>query len=191
MCGIFGIIISPAKRITFNTAKLTVNRLFRLSESRGSDSSGLSVLAGDMIQVYKKAEKASTLIRNRDYNKFLSEALLGKNSRRTNKLDFRAKTIIGHTRMTTDGSENMHHNNQPLICDQTVGVHNGIVVNADAVWAHFSNFSRKYEVDSEIIFRLIQYYIDKKYTIHDSAINTFQCIEGMTSIACMFGKRDF
>ena len=65
MCGIFGIIVSPAKEITFDIAKLTVNCLFRLSESRGSDSSGLSVLAGDMIQVYKKAEKATDfLIKN-------------------------------------------------------------------------------------------------------------------------------
>ena len=191
MCGIFGIIVSPEKEITFDIAKLTVNHLFRLSESRGSDSSGLSILAGDMIQVYKKAEKASVLIRKRDYNKFLMKALLGENPRKTNKVDLSPIAIIGQTRMATDGSVSMHENNQPIICDQTVGVHNGIVVNADAIWPHFFNLSRKYEVDSEIIFRLIQYYLDKQYTIYESASETFKCIEGMTSIACMFGKKDF
>ena len=97
MCGIFGIIVSPEKEITFDIAKLTVNHLFRLSESRGSDSSGLSILAGDMIQVYKKAEKASVLIRKRDYNKFLMKALLGENPRKNNKVDLSPIAIIGQT----------------------------------------------------------------------------------------------
>ena len=58
---------------------------------------------------------------------------------------------------------------------------NGIVVNADAIWPHFSNLDRTSEVDSEIIFRLILYYLDKQYTIYESASEASKCIEGMTS----------
>ena len=144
-----------------------------------------------MIQLYKKAKKASMLIRDRDYNKFLRRSLLRGNPHKTNKVDLKPIAIIGHTRMATDGSVALHENNQPIVCDQTVGVHNGIVVNAEAIWPHFSHLTRKYEVDSEIIFRLIQYYLDKKYTICKSTNETFKCIEGMASIACMFGNRNF
>jgi glucosamine 6-phosphate synthetase-like amidotransferase/phosphosugar isomerase protein len=61
--------------------------------------------------------------------------------------------VLGHTRMPTKGSRWRNVNNHPLVAGHVVGVHNGIIVNDDRIFAH-TGLPRSGEVDSEVIFRL-------------------------------------
>jgi glucosamine 6-phosphate synthetase-like amidotransferase/phosphosugar isomerase protein len=52
----------------------------------------------------------------------------------------------------TNGTQEHNTNNQPVIKDGVVMVHNGIVCNVDALWdKHRQEIERSYEVDTEVI----------------------------------------
>ena len=75
MCGIFGIINFDN---TPNNKKLLARKiqsLFKLSESRGKEASGLAILddISDEVTVIKSQQSASELIRNQTYRSLLSE----------------------------------------------------------------------------------------------------------------------
>ena len=58
---------------------------------------------------------------------------------------------MGHARMVTNGSAESHENNQPVILDGIVCIHNGIIVNDEQLWAAHPDLQRKYEVDTEVL----------------------------------------
>ena len=44
------------------------------------------------------------------------------------------KLAFGHARLVTNGSQLNDSNNQPVVKDDIICIHNGIVVNADDLW---------------------------------------------------------
>ena len=56
----------------------------------------------------------------------------------------------------TNGTQLNPVNNQPVIKDQIIGVHNGIIVNVDDLWQKYPNLDRQYEIDTEVLFTIIQ-----------------------------------
>ena len=42
--------------------------------------------------------------------------------------------IFGHSRLVTNGTQLNSDNNQPVVKDNIIGIHNGIIVNSDSLW---------------------------------------------------------
>ena len=51
MCGIFGITGTSQSRLPINILENTLNNLFKLSSSRGSEASGIAIKANHSIEV--------------------------------------------------------------------------------------------------------------------------------------------
>ena len=71
----------------------------------------------------------------------------------------RLMSIIGHCRWPTQGSPENNLNNHPQVVGNIIGVHNGVINNDHELFASFSKvIDRQAEVDTEIIFSLINHF---------------------------------
>ena len=123
MCGIFGILDSK----NFSVSQNTITKLVSNSEQRGRDSSGLMFIDDlNGYHVHKSDQRISTLhkqLKNRE-----------------------TKLILGHSRLVTNGMTD----NQPVVLNDSIVFHNGIIVNTDELWPIISQ-KRTLEIDTEII----------------------------------------
>jgi hypothetical protein len=163
----------------------TTNALFQLSESRGKESAGLAVLTDKTIYVFKQPMSASTMIRSKEYHE-LFDRITENGSWNGNGSRQPAIALIGHSRLVTNGTQEIHGNNQPVIKDGLVGIHNGIVVNVEDLWREFPHLNRRYEVDTEIVLSLIQGYRTQTGSLVRGIQAAFEMIEGTASIATLF-----
>ena len=187
MCGIFGLLACEGSSLTPTLLRATVDQLFKLSESRGKESSGVASLSNGTIGVYKRPIRASLLVGDREYRRLLAGA--SGNSRvdnpgKRNRLG-RPVAVIGHTRLVTNGVLEINQNNQPVIKSGLVGVHNGIVVNDEDLWKRFPSLRQDYTVDTEVILALIRLFL-KNNSLTEAVRNTFRLIRGSASIAVLF-----
>ncbi len=180
MCGIFGLAISRDYPITGKQVKNQVDLLFRLSETRGKEAAGIALMNEREITVFKRPLRAKKFIQKKDYQQLFQEK---NNINCTNKKSIHPVAVIGHSRLVTNGAYEVHENNQPVITSNLVGVHNGIIVNDEELWKTQVKGPRTAEVDSEIIFALIEKYL----TIRDDLIwaitSAFKILKGTASIA--------
>lgn len=117
-----------------------------------------------------------------DFKGFLSDCLNQMKTGPDGKL-IQPLTAFGHCRLVTNGAETLSDNNQPILVDHSVGLHNGIVANDRTLWQAYGDITRQSHVDSEIIFRLIDHHIEKGDSVHESLRKTFAEMEGAASIA--------
>jgi hypothetical protein len=120
MCGIFGI-ISPSSWPKGDLVELT-----RYAQQRGRDSSGLLFLRDDAYHVHRADFPISRL---------LDEAS-----------PYGMPIVMGHSRLITNGLGD----NQPVLREDICVLHNGIVVNHDAIWDEISE-QRHQQIDTEVI----------------------------------------
>ncbi len=177
MCGIFGLLVPAQTDFDGSQLRRTLDRLFRFSESRGKEAAGLALRTDDRIQVYKRNIPASRFLRQAGYRRLFRDGRIQP---------FAPLAAIGHSRLVTNGSEEVHRNNQPVIVDDAVGIHNGIIVNADALWQRFDELERRSEVDSEILFKLIRHFVAQGQTLAEATRSTFAHCLGQASIAALF-----
>lgn len=187
MCGIFGLAVNETSHFDTASFRSVVGELFKLSESRGKEASGLALMTGDQIRVMKRAVSPSQIMRSWDYRQFFDFAF-SKNSRQTIR---QPAALIGHARMETDGSHRVHGNNQPVCREGIVTVHNGIIVNPAELWLEFPELRRELEVDTEIIPALMGHHYRQGASLVESVRSTYRRIEGMASIAALFDKLDY
>ena len=158
MCGIFGVI---AKKEIYNTEELVnvLEDIAKLSQVRGKDSSGLAFRSDSQksINVLKGPISVDNLLRTKEYEVF-KNIILEDISDRNNTGIFAA---LGHARLVTNGSQLEDVNNQPVVKDGIVGVHNGIIVNEDILWNKFPSLKREYEIDTEVIYSVFRYYLNE------------------------------
>lgn len=185
MCGIFGVIYGENSSFTPISTKLVINELFKLSESRGREASGMALLSDNTIFVGKYALPASEMIRRKEYKRIFKE-ILPENSASGNEKARYPISIIGHSRLVTNGGQQIHDNNQPVISSGMVGIHNGIVTNVDDLWAKLPLLERKYQVDTEVLLSLIRKFYHEEGSLLLGVQKTFRLIEGATSIAAYF-----
>ncbi len=175
MCGIFGLITTNELDVVNKNYLKVVNYLFKLSESRGKEASGFITKSEKNIDYYKTPESASKMIKSREYfNHF-------------NKLKMPI-SIIGHSRLVTNGTQENHDNNQPIMSQGIVGVHNGIITNVNELWNTYKMIEREHEIDTEIIFKLLTYYINKSSSLESAVGLTFSKLLGTASIASFFSN---
>ncbi len=184
MCGIFGIVLRENNGFSKNLTINVIKKLFRLSESRGKESSGLAIIDKDYIQICKSNLSAKDMLSLKEFNNFINKNL------KKEKID-EGLTFIGHTRLVTNGSDEIHYNNQPVINDDSIAIHNGIIVNDENIWEKYPELKREYQIDTEILLKLISYYYSNNHLIINSVNKAYKQIKGNTSVAVAFKDFDY
>lgn len=179
MCGIFGLTVSNNSAIDNLLFKSIIDELFKLSETRGKEASGLALRIDGALKVYKCALSASELVKLNDYKKIFNN----------HKTD-RPIAAIGHSRLVTNGAQIFNQNNQPVIKKGVVGVHNGIIVNLEKIWKNLASEKRETDLDSEALFALLQNRFEKNGRLLDAVRKTYETIYGMASLAVLFQQLD-
>ncbi|REJ82334.1 MAG: hypothetical protein DWQ44_07805 [Bacteroidetes bacterium] len=182
MCGIFGLVGRKGSELSLSLVKEITDELFVLSERRGKESSGIAVKNTRLgsISVYKQSIPASELIKSNQYRKFFRNSFLNGNSDAVSPF-----ALIAHARLVTNGSQENNNNNQPVIKDEAVAVHNGIIVNVDDLWKKYSSIPREFEVDTEVLIALIRQKMREDKSMEASVREAFSEIYGAASIAML------
>ncbi|MBU79193.1 MAG: glucosamine 6-phosphate synthetase [Flavobacteriales bacterium] len=158
MCGIFG---------AFTIRSINKNLIKKLaihSEQRGIDSSGICFIQNSNFKVVKADFRLKKLLK---------------------KYEIKSTSLIaGHSRLVTDGMED----NQPVVSENVVVLHNGIIVNHDQIW-HRINRERKLEIDTEIINALVEEYLDSNLEIENLPRLLLSRFKGVVSAAIFLPKR--
>ncbi|AHE67643.1 hypothetical protein Loa_02099 [Legionella oakridgensis ATCC 33761 = DSM 21215] len=187
MCGIFGIVADQNSKFSTSLLDSLIRKMFKLSESRGKEASGLAVRLED-IQIYKQAISASQLIKSAEYRKLMSQLLsqVSKNDQLEKSF-----ALIAHSRLVTNGIQANNNNNQPVTNSGLVGIHNGIIVNVDELWQKHADLKRNSDVDSEVLLALTNKFYHQKKNLFAAVQDVFGEIEGAASFAAFFNDEDY
>lgn len=187
MCGIFGLIV---KEKNYNKKELI--KIFEyiayLSQIRGKDSSGICYKFQYIkkVKVIKGPLSVKKLIRSREYNKLKEEIL--------HNINDNVFLAFGHARLVTNGTQLDQVNNQPVIKDGIIGVHNGIITNVDELWNKHYYLNREFEIDTEFFLSYVSYLMQNKekgeISSELSALLTNKELIGTVSIAYLNTFRD-
>jgi glucosamine--fructose-6-phosphate aminotransferase (isomerizing) len=188
MCGIFGFVTGSNASMDAPSARRVIDRLFLLSESRGKESSGIAVKdpSSRTISVLKRSIPASELIRSSQFEQYFNRTIAANAGRENTAAIRKPLAVIAHARLVTDGSQENVDNNQPVVKDGCIVVHNGIVTNVHALWERRPDLTRRYEVDTEIIASLVRSGIRSGQSLEASVVDVFNQMEGAASIAFLF-----
>jgi glutamine---fructose-6-phosphate transaminase (isomerizing) len=187
MCGIFGVI---AKEENYNRNDLVglLEEVATLSQVRGKDSSGLAFRfeSTKHISVLKGPVSIDELLKTKEYHNFKTSILSEIKDINKNKI-FAA---LGHARLVTNGSQLEDVNNQPVVKDGIVGIHNGIVVNEDELWANHTTSKREYEIDTEVIYSVLRNYLNELGNTIDAVKKTNKELFGTVSTGFFINDRE-
>jgi glucosamine 6-phosphate synthetase-like amidotransferase/phosphosugar isomerase protein len=145
MCGLAGMLLFPRERSAADWAAIGefFSQNLVCNEERGWEASGVALVRQDgSFLLYKQPVPSSELVEMETYRLVLDQ--LGADT----------LCLLGHTRMPTKGNRWNNANNHPLLAGQVIGVHNGHIENDDQLFQDLA-LPRRGEVDSEIIFRLL------------------------------------
>jgi len=176
MCGIFGFCVHSSSSLPESTLRSVFRDLFLLSERRGKEASGFALRNSGSIRVYKSPMPASQTVKSEIFRK--TRFCFDNNEE--------IITAIGHARLVTNGSEALNENNQPIVKNDIVCVHNGIIVNERDLWNQYRNEPRLSQVDSELIPTLLYLFIKEEKSMLQALRRLFKEIYGMTSTALLF-----
>lgn len=121
MCGITGVIRFDESSTSNADVVKSWETLFQESLRRGSDASGVIALTSSEVFSYKRSGSTRSLLSD---DRYLQIRKLLLNGHLTGQ-----RVILGHSRLSTNGSSSVNLNNQPVISDDMVLLHNGIIVN--------------------------------------------------------------
>ena len=175
MCGIFGISIKKESSLKAKY-KDVLKTLFILSESRGKEASGFALNNGKELRYLKSPFPASELVKSDVFSKEIDDLFT---------IDNPFYTIIGHSRLVTNGYEQYNENNQPVIKNDQAVIHNGIIVNDTDLWKKYSDEKKLSDLDSELIPTLISRFNKQEGSLRSAFSKLYEEIYGMTSIAVM------
>ena len=150
MCGIIGIVASDKNFLKEEKLIAISKKLFLLSESRGKEAAGFAAISNNELIVHKTPFPASRLVKSKEYKNVFNHLFSSSNP---------VKAFIGHSRLVTDGYEHENRNNQPVIKNGMVAVHNGIIVNKQELWKKYQHVKRETELDSELIPVILHEYM--------------------------------
>ena len=161
MCGIVGYLGDK------DISSILLVGLERLSY-RGYDSSGIAVLSGAELSVWKQEGKIHQL----------SESLKG--------LSIKGQTGIGHTRWATHGVPNQINSHPHVYGKKKFAVvHNGIIENFRSIKANLVSKGHIFqsETDSEVIVQLIEFHFEG--CLETAVQKTISQLEGTYAIAAI------
>lgn len=146
MCGLAAVLLYPQQRSAEDwwAIKEVFTQNLRFNEARGDAATGVVIIQRDgKALVHKLPLAASAFIKTDEYVDLLAE------------VNAETTLLLGHTRHPTKGDTINNGNNHPLRAGSVFGVHNGHINNDDDLFAS-CGCPRQAEVDSEIIFRLLE-----------------------------------
>ena len=138
MCAVFGYLDYKGK-VSNAILKNLIQNLSIAAEVRGTDATGISYVNHGKVVTFKKAKPAHKV-----------KLYFPKNTR----------AVIGHTRMTTQGSEKYNYNNHPF--DGRCGMetfalaHNGVLYNDAELKAKYHLPKTPIETDSYVAVQLLE-----------------------------------
>ncbi len=137
MCALFGF-LDYGKRVPWKVLQKLVQALANASEVRGNHASGIAYNRGDRLSIYKRPLPA-------------------------HKLRFHipegTSAVMGHTRLTTQGSQKRNQNNHPFRGQAETEfalAHNGVLWNDAALRKQLNLPETPIETDSFIAVQLIE-----------------------------------
>ena len=179
MCGIFGVIAHPGA-LERQQLERAITRLFMLSETRGKESAGLAATGPHTISFQKSAQRPRDFIASPSFRSFLQEVT------GTAYDAGEPFAMFGHSRLVTNGAQNLHANNQPVLAGGLLGVHNGIIVNDESLWRGMNAAERKAEVDTEVMLQLLRQRLNRGEALPSALRSTFRELRGTVSTALVF-----
>lgn len=157
MCGIFGII--SKKTINQNSLRILANH----AQQRGRDSSGLIFDENQICKISRADHEIKLLIKKINFNSSFY--------------------TFGHSRLITNGLGD----NQPVIRNDIIVIHNGIIVNDNELW-NTIDANRFLKIDSEIIAAITEKHLKDKVKLSSlSKIILDQC-KGIVATAIILPK---
>jgi amidophosphoribosyltransferase len=160
MCGINGMVfLKGVERSPELMAKVryVFDELMVETQDRGEHATGLASFKRDgSYEFHKKDINADTMTtEDEKYREIISNFDPNESS-----------VVIAHTRYLTKGKAENNNNNHPFDIGNIVGLHNGSAKNDDTLFKKYeSHFKRVGEVDSEIVFQLINHYNKEDITL--------------------------
>lgn len=145
MCGIVGL-LSLGGDLRGAQVRARFEHLLKVSESRGREASGVVWLTASALSVLKAPEPATQLFRRAAYRDRWTV---------TGRSPDALQAVMGHSRLTTHGSELLNAHNQPVQGGGFTLVHNGIVTNWEALWEELG-LSRFSDLDSQVLPALLE-----------------------------------
>lgn len=138
MCAVFGF-LDYGKKVSHKVLVKLLNELAKAAEIRGTDATGISYVKDGEMVTFKKAKPAHKV-----------------------NLYFPKETtaVIGHTRMTTQGSESKNYNNHPFEGKTAEScfalAHNGVLYNDKELRVRKNIPETEIETDSYIAVQLLE-----------------------------------
>ena len=177
MCSVLGIGFQNGSTLKDPAIiKYLLRGLLVESQMRGTDATGVAFVSTDKIAVVKNPLSAGNFISDTNFCAACNEYI-----------NHKTIAILGHCRWKTKGTELDNYNNHPIVTDNIVGVHNGVIDNDEELFASF-DAKRNGKVDSEIIFSLLDHFIHKnKMSIANAIRKTAGLLSG--SFTCIFVDR--
>ena len=175
MCGIFGVIATGKSKIQVRSLSLGITRAILESERRGKDSSGVLSVTDTEVVVAKSPNRAKFLVRSDEFKQVLQIAAVNFSENKT-------FAFFGHTRMATHGSADSQADNQPVIKDHQIALHNGIIINCDELFAQNSEMVRNYEVDTEAFVSLVAKYTKNGLSEYSAIEKAFAKCKGANTL---------
>ncbi len=184
MCGIFGLILKEKTKYNDSFIESTILNLAKISIARGQDSSGIVFKnrTKNTFDLIKGDIPIDKLLVSKEFESALKESIeLYKSGQ-----SFQA---IGHARLVTNGSQLKEENNQPIVKDGIIAIHNGIIVNANKLWENHNLTKREYQIDTEILLSMVRKDL-KSLSTHKAIKKCLEQIEGTASCAMLFDDRN-
>lgn len=133
------------------------------SQQRGRDSSGLVVFNDGVYSIHRADYAVTRLLEDvRPYSSSL---------------------VMGHSRLITNGLDD----NQPVFRDDIVVLHNGIVVNHEAIWEQLSK-KRALQIDSEVIAAIAAEHLENGGALAELPVRVLSLCRGVVACALALPK---
>lgn len=188
MCGIVGALrfgdLNDAANEEHNWMRkaslLITADIMENTEKRGKDATGISALFNDGRFILQKMGIDAKAFMSRfggkkeDFQGFMKVL---------REYEATLKIVTGHCRKKSVGGSFDNVNNHPIKANKIVGLHNGTLKNQDIIFENLK-CKRDGDVDSEAIFRLLDYYTKggKEPFTMEMVEDTFNRLEGTFSI---------
>lgn len=169
--------------------RATLKSLGLLSEARGKDSSGLVFRddAGSALRVFKGAIPISDLLSRPE----IADAIRTQAGHVSSDAATPARIFaaMGHARLVTNGTHVNDDNNQPVVKDGVVAIHNGIIVNADELWARTPGIQRTCDIDTEVVLAMVAQRLRAGEETTGAVAASLSSVVGTASMAFLFEDR--
>lgn len=136
--------------------------LVKHAQQRGRDSSGMVIRGTEAYQAYRADFPIDKLLK---------------------RIPPLGNLFFGHSRLVTNGTGD----NQPVTREQIMVLHNGIIVNHEAVWPILGK-TRELEIDTEVIPAIIASHLENGGTIETAVEHVLSLTVGIVACAALIPR---